>query len=147
MSTLFPVAGVFVRCSRLEGRPGWWSHRHSAGQLWGMLLGSGWDHPGISLVIVTQYNWGPRGRSGGLVNHKYFLVNIRAISSGGSVVKNPPAKQETRVQFPGQEDPWRRKWQTTPLFLPGESHEQRSLVGYSPWGHRVRHDLATKQQQ
>jgi len=112
-----------------------------------MLLGSGWDHPGISLVIVTQYNWGPRGRSGGLVNHKYFLVNIRAISSGGSVVKNPPAKQETRVQFPGQEDPWRRKWQTTPLFLPGESHEQRSLVGYSPWGHRVRHDLATKQQQ
>ena len=29
---------------------------------------------------------------------------------------------------------WRRKWQPTPVFLPGESHEQRSLVGYSPWG-------------
>ena len=28
--------------------------------------------------------------------------------------------------------PWRRKWQTTLIFLPGESHEQRSLVGYSP---------------
>ena len=31
-------------------------------------------------------------------------------------------------------DPWRRKWQSTPVFLPGESHGQRGLVGYSPWG-------------
>ena len=37
-------------------------------------------------------------------------------------------------------DPWvgkipqRRKWQSTPVFLPGESHGQRSLVGHSPWG-------------
>ena len=29
--------------------------------------------------------------------------------------------------------PWKRKWQTTPVFLPGESHRQRSLVGYSFW--------------
>ena len=41
--------------------------------------------------------------------------------------------------------PWRRKWQPTPVFLPGESPGQRSLVGYSPWGRkRVRHDLGTK---
>ena len=32
--------------------------------------------------------------------------------------------------------PWRRKWQSTPLFLPGESRGQRSLAGYSPWGHK-----------
>ena len=30
--------------------------------------------------------------------------------------------------------PWRRAWQPTPVFFPGESHGQRSLVGYSPWG-------------
>ena len=30
--------------------------------------------------------------------------------------------------------PWRRKWQSTPVLLPGESHGGRSLVGYSPWG-------------
>ena len=43
---------------------------------------------------------------------------------------------------------WSRKWQPTPAFLPGKSHEQRKLVGYSPWGHkRVGHDLVTKQQQ
>ena len=32
--------------------------------------------------------------------------------------------------------PWRRKWRPTPVFLPGKSHEQRSLAGYSPWGHK-----------
>ena len=32
--------------------------------------------------------------------------------------------------------PWRRKWQPTPVFLPGKSHGQRNLAGYSPWGHK-----------
>ena len=32
--------------------------------------------------------------------------------------------------------PWRRKQQPTPVFLPRKSHEQRSLVGWSPWGHK-----------
>ena len=36
--------------------------------------------------------------------------------------------------------PWRRAWPPTPVFLPGDSHGQRSLVGYSPWGARVGHD-------
>ena len=40
--------------------------------------------------------------------------------------------------------PWRRKWQPAPVFLPGKSCGQRSLVGCSPWGCRVRHDLATE---
>ena len=40
------------------------------------------------------------------------------------------------VQSLGREDPWRRAWQPTPVFLPRESHGQRSLVGYSPVGHK-----------
>ena len=81
------------------------------------------------------------------------LIGIALVTNdrgfpGGSVVKNPPAKQETRVQSLGGEDPWRRKWQPTSVFLPGQSHGQRSLAGYSPWGQkRVGHDLAAKQQQ
>ena len=39
---------------------------------------------------------------------------------------------------------WRKKWQPTPVFLPGKSHERRSLVAYSPWGRRVWHNLATE---
>ena len=43
---------------------------------------------------------------------------------------------------------WRRKWQSTPVFLLGKFQGQRRLAGYSPWGRkRVRLDLATKQQQ
>ena len=43
--------------------------------------------------------------------------------------------------------PWRRKWLTTPVFLPGESHGQRSLTGHSPRGREGSDDLATKQKQ
>ena len=39
-----------------------------------------------------------------------------------------------RVQSLGQKIPWRRVWQPTPVFLPGEFHGQRSLEGYSPVG-------------
>ena len=38
--------------------------------------------------------------------------------------------------LPGLGIPWRRKWQPTPVFLPGESHGQGSLAGYSLWGHK-----------
>ena len=46
-------------------------------------------------------------------------------------VKNLPVMQETQVQSLGQEDPWRRKWQPTPVFLPRKLYGQRSLVSYS----------------
>ena len=75
---------------------------------------------------------------------RFFLL-FNYISLGlwgfpsGSVVKNPSAMQkpqETWVRSPGWKIPWRRVWHPTPVFLPGESHEQRNLVGYSPQGHK-----------
>ena len=67
-----------------------------------------------------------------------------------------PGAQWLRICLPVQETwvnpwvgkiPWRRKWQPTPVFLPGKSHGQRRLTGYSSWGcKRVEHDLETKQQ-
>ena len=36
----------------------------------------------------------------------------------------------------GEEEPLEKEWLPTPVFLPGEFHVQRSLVGYSPWGHK-----------
>jgi len=51
-------------------------------------------------------------------------------------VKNLPAVQETQVQSLGQEDVLEKGMVPTPVFLSGESHGQRSLVGYSPWGHK-----------
>ena len=55
---------------------------------------------------------------------------------GGAVVKNLPANvgdARDVNSIPGWGDPWRRKWQPIPLFLPGKFHGQRNLVGYSPW--------------
>ena len=59
-----------------------------------------------------------------------------------------PPMQTTQVPCLGWEGAWRRKWQLTPVFLPGKSHGHGSLAGYIPWGHkRLRHYLTTKQQQ
>ena len=48
------------------------------------------------------------------------------------LVKNSPALWETWVQPWVRKIPWRRAWQSTPVFLPGEFHGQRSLAGCSP---------------
>ena len=54
---------------------------------------------------------------------------------GGSAVKNPLTNAGHVRLIPGfGEIPLKRKWQPTPVFLPGEPGGQRSLVGYSPWG-------------
>ena len=44
--------------------------------------------------------------------------------------------QESLVRFLGQEDPLENELSTHPSFWPGESHGQKSLLGYSPWGHK-----------
>ena len=44
--------------------------------------------------------------------------------------------QESQVRSLGWEDPLEKAWQHTPVFLPGESHGQRSLAGYSPQGQK-----------
>ena len=63
-------------------------------------------------------------------------------------LKNPPTMQETQVQSLGWEDTLEKKMVTHSSNLPGKSCEQRSLVGYNPRGcKRIRHNLATKQQQ
>ena len=60
----------------------------------------------------------------------------RGLPGGASGKILPTNAGDVRLQF----DPWvgkiswRRAWQPTPVFLPGESHGQRNLMGYSPWG-------------
>ena len=56
---------------------------------------------------------------------------------GSSAGKESACKAGDAGSIPGLgTSPWRRKWQPTPVFLPGESHGQRSLAGYSPQGHK-----------
>ena len=73
----------------------------------------------------------------------FFLMGLHRRLSG-----KEPACQCKRGRFHPWvwKIPWRREWQPTPIFLPGESHGQRNLAGYSSWGCRVRHNLVIKQQ-
>ena len=65
---------------------------------------------------------------------------------GGSAVQNPPVKQDTGVLFLAQEDPWRRKWHPTPVFLPSKSRGRGALQDTVHGSQRVRHYLVTKEQ-
>ena len=66
----------------------------------------------------------------------YKLILAEKAFLGDIVVKNPPANtgDHQRLRFDPcvRKFPWRRKWQPAPGFLPGKSHGQQSLVGYSP---------------
>ena len=75
----------------------------------------------------------------------YTLLYLMWITKRASLVaqhvKDLPAVQETQetwVQPLGQEDLLRRAWQPTLVFLPGESHGQKSMASYTPWHHRDR---------
>ena len=87
----------------------------------------------------------------------FWLCHLLAVSLGKSfnlpgvwaflvaqIVKNLPTMQETQILSLGWKIPSRREWLSIPVFLPGEFHEQRSLVGYN--SHKVpKESDATKQ--
>ena len=62
---------------------------------------------------------------------------VRQAFPGGSEDQESACSAEDPGSNPGSgRFPCRREWLPTPVFLPGKTHEQRSLVGYSPWGHK-----------
>ena len=64
----------------------------------------------------------------------YFRLGASLV---GLLVKTPPTSATDWGFNPWVgKVPWRREWQPTPVCLPGESHRQRSLAGYSPQGHQ-----------
>ena len=70
-----------------------------------------------------------------------FTLSMHSLGFPGGARGKEPAGQcrrpkRRRFDHWVKTIPWRRAWQPTPVFLPGESHAQRSLVGYSPWGHK-----------
>ena len=73
-----------------------------------------------------------------MVQQEKKSVHLCLCFQAALVIKNSPANagRRKRCEFhPWVEKiPWRKKWQPTPVFLPGETHGQRSLVDYSPWG-------------
>ena len=95
-------------------------------------------------IQVNHYGWNNCTH----INYNIYIIVFPGGASGKESACH--CRRHKRHQFNHwvRKIPWRRKWQPTPAFLPGESLGLRSLLGYSPWGHkRVRHDLAAKQQK
>ena len=67
-----------------------------------------------------------------------IYVYLGPMVSGGSGLKNPSVNVGDTGDAGSRPDfgmiPWKKKWQPTPVFLPGKSQGQRNLVDYSPWG-------------
>ena len=118
-----------------------WGEKIKRTQCYFLYMGSGLDmiHRGGRQGLISRMQ----------VNKRHLAIRIgvpdwsptsRGSSQVALVVKNPPANagdvRDTGL-IPGLgNSPWRRKRQPTPVFLPEESHGQRSLVGYSSWGHK-----------
>ena len=67
--------------------------------------------------------------------NSWLMVLCGRVSQVVLVVKNSTASAgdaRDEVRSLAQEEPWKRKWQPTPVFLPERSHGQRSLVGFGP---------------
>ena len=73
--------------------------------------------------------------------HREQICGSMGVSPGGSEVKGSASNAGDLGSIPGfdlwvRKIPWRRKWQPTPVFSPGESHGWKSSGGYHSWGHK-----------
>ena len=97
-----------------------------------------WEEKYLSYNLsVERYNLQYRTPSHSFRN-LYILISICLGASQVAQRKDPTCNTEDAGSI--GKIPWRRAWHPIPVFLPGKSHEKRSLVGCSPWGYRVGHD-------
>ena len=88
--------------------------------------------------VPWQQVHGPQDRIDSYSTQGHFPGLPGADSLGNSLSRQKICLQCRRPEFypwVGKIS-WRKKWQPTPVFLPGESHGQRNLLGYSPWGRK-----------
>ena len=100
--------------------------------------------PILFRMLQSQEGLGGGHYNGIATIHEGKIYMIKVIGSTADLLRRHPEVLELPGTV-GIAHPWRRKWQPTPVFLPGKSHRQRSLAGHSPWGRkRAGHDLETK---
>ena len=106
----------------------------SKGNSWSVKLGRLWLHGSKSnnwSVKLGNSSWNSHR-----TRHDCCMEKDRMYARW--LIGKEPTCQFSRCRFDPWigKIPWRRKWQSSPVYLPGKSYGQRSLVGYSPWGHK-----------
>ena len=96
--------------------------------LWGL-----WDWGDIFLALKSKlYFW----RRGWVKRADSWLNSLIRSAGNFRIWNNVDHQGAVSTWFFHTTNDWRRKWQPTPVLLPGKSHGRRSLVGCSPWGHK-----------
>ena len=125
------------RCKETKASEDSWSKRALASELESLMRG---DSPGEQPPL----SWGPRkasqkknylrfilsGRNG------YIISKVQSFPGGSNGKESAWNARDLRFNPWVGKIPWRREWQPTPVFLPGEFRGQRSLAGHSPWGRK-----------
>ena len=91
-----------------------------------------------------QKGWGPQLKELSLLcylciclfTHLFVYLSFPGGANGKESICQSRRYKRCRFDPCVGKIPWRRKWQPTPVLLPGKSHGQRSMVGYHPWGRR-----------
>ena len=128
-----PQAGAHPLDQYLQGNLGSWGAHNEAGaktQSLSEMLGSN-----VKLFPEPRLFWS-RGLSVGSAGEWVCAQPAFLTSLVAQRLKHLPTMWETQVQSLVWEDPLEKKWQPTPVLLPGKFHGRRSVVGYSPWGRK-----------
>ena len=106
------------------------------------VLSEGWERPGVQKAARAR---GKRQLAHSLERLQGCAVCIHSLQYQLPYAGLPWWLRRQRIWLQGRRPgfhpsvgkiPWRREWQPTPVFLPGEFHGERNLVGYSPWDHK-----------
>ena len=81
---------------------------------------------------MGSWGWSPYDGISALIRRAYSKL----VAMVAQMVKRCPQCRRPGFDSWVWKIPWKRKWQSTPALLPGKSHGQRTLIGYSPWGHK-----------
>ena len=99
----------------------------------------------LGLVLWYSRSWSQCSHSKGqsLISGQEQRFHKCSVLALNDIKTNAPKQEskdepQTNGHYEIRKIPWRKKWQTTPVFLPGISHGQRSLSGYSLWCLRIR---------
>ena len=101
-------------------------------------------------LVMDREAWCPWGHKESDTTERLIWTElIKWLDFPGGISGKEPACQWWRhkeyVWSGVRKIPWRKAWPSTPVFFPGESHGQWSLVGYSPWGHKSFSRIQLKQ--
>ena len=90
---------------------------------------------GISVLSCTDINTGTKHHKISLSISVFIFLKVNPSGEAVTMCTRHSTNSYNLYHSLLKHDPiWRRKWQPTPVLLPGKSHGQRRLVGYSPWG-------------